>query len=403
MIIQRKPPRHPRRGPSCLLVVVVAVAFALGVYVVGNAEEVRDVIIPTPTPEPTRSAAEHATSAALYERDGEFEDAIEAYEQAISLSPENVNFYLNLVSLLIATGRPDDALERAEQAKVLAPSDPHVWATVASAYLANGNRLAETGDATGAGLQYQEAINAAQQATDIDPNNAEAYAYMAQALARLGIERYNEALENASLAVELAPDSPVTRRAMAIVYELTGRYDQAIEEYLLALDANPNLIDMRIDLAYLYFFTERQQQGILTLQDVIELDPGNAAAYDGLGYFYFVLGEYPDAEENAYEAVQLDPDMTRAHAHLGAARFKQNKYDTAIEELELAVSDYDEVTTSNATYFNMLGLAYYYKNRCQEAVPLFEQVLAAAPDQIAIDNAQEGMELCRQQQFESGP
>ena len=380
-------------SPSTL----VAIVFALGVYVVGNAEEVREAIVPTPTPEPTRSAVEHATSASLYERDGEYEEAIAAYDKAIELDPTNVNYYMNLISLLTVTGRAEEALERAEQAKVLAAGDPQVWSSVASAHLANGNRLGETGNPVSAELQYQEAINAADQATSIDPNNAEAYAYMAQALAQLGLERYDEAVENASLAVELAPESPMTRRAMAIVYELGGRYDSAIEEYLIALDANPNLIDMRIDLAYLYFFTERRQQAILTLQDVIELDPTNAAAYDGLAYFYFVLGEYPDAERNAYEAVQLDQDMTRAHAHLGAAYFKQSKYDTAIEELEIAVGDYDEVTTSNATYFNMLGYAYYYKERCDEAEPLFRTVLEAGPDQIAIDNANDGLELCRQQ------
>ncbi|MFW6184278.1 MAG: tetratricopeptide repeat protein, partial [Chloroflexota bacterium] len=114
-----------------------------------------------------------------------------------------------------------------------------------------------------------------------------------------------------------------------------------------------------------------------------------------------VLGQYPRAEENAFQAVELDPDMTRAHAHLGAAYFQQSKYDTAIEELNIAVSSYDEVTTSNATYFNMLGRAHYYQNSCDQAVPYFEQVLNAAPDEFAVSQAQEGMELCRQEQIQS--
>lgn len=406
MIIDRRPPRHPRRGPSCMLVLAVAITFVLGAFVVSNAEEVRDAIVPTSTPAPTRSAAEFATSAALYERDGEIGNAIEAYQKAINLDADNVNYYLDLIELLTSRGETEDveeALARADQVKVKAPANPDVWAAVASAHLTNGNRLAETGDQMGAGLQYQEAVNAAQQAVDIDPNNAEAYAYMAQALAQLGPEWYADAIENAALGVELAPDSPVTRRAMATVYELGGRYDQAIEEYLLALDANPNLIDLRIDLAYLYFFTDRQQQGILTMQDVLEIAPNNADAYDGLAYFYFVLGQYPDAEENAFQAVQLDPEMTRAHAHLGAAYFQQSKYDTAIEELEIAVAAYNEVTTANATYLNMLGRAYYFKNSCNQAEPLFNRVIDAAPDDYAVSQAREGLDLCRQQELGSSP
>lgn len=404
MIIERRPPRYPRRGPSCTLMLVVASAMVVLVYLIINREEVRTAIVPTPTPQPTRSAAEYATSAALYRRDAEYEAAIEAYEQAITLDPGNVRYYLDLIDLLNTAGQPEEALQRAEQAKVLAPDVPQVWAAMSSAYLANANRLNETGDPTGAGLQYQQAVNAAEEATGLDPNTAEAYAYMAQALARLGPERYAEAMEYASLAVDLAPDSPITRRAMARLYELHARYDNAIEEYLIALDANPNLIDMRIDLAYLYFFTERRQQGILTLQEVLELDPTNAAAYDGLGYFYFVLGQYPRAEENAYQAVQLDPAMTRAHAHLGAAYFQQFKYDTAIEELEIAVNDYETVNTANATYFNMLGQAYYFQNRCPEAIPIFERVIqgAANVDPFVVGVAQEYRDLCRTQQLGDG-
>jgi tetratricopeptide (TPR) repeat protein len=401
MVIQRKPPRHPSSGPSCLLVLLVIAAFGLGAFVVGNAEDVRSAIVPTATPEPTRSAAEYATSAALYERDGEFENAVEAYERAIELDSTNVNYFMALIELLTTIGRPEDALTRAEQAMVLASERPEVWVALASAHLANGYRLDETGDPVGAELEYQEAINAAVQATDLNPNLAEAYAYMAQALVELGPERYNEALDNASLAVDLAPDSAVTRRAMALVYEVQGYYDNAIQEYLVALDNNPNLVDLRIDLAYLYFFTDRRQQAILTLQEVLEIDPNSAAAYDGLAYFYFILGQYPRAEENAYQAVQLDPQMTRAHAHLGAAYFQQSKYDTAIEELSLAVAAYNDVSTENATYFNMLGRAYYFQNNCDEAVPYFERVLQAAPDEFAISQAQEGLELCRQQQLQS--
>ncbi len=403
MIIHRRSPTYPRRGPSCLLVLIVIAVGVLGVYVISNAEEVRDAIVPTPTMEPTRSAAEHATSAALYERDGELENAIAAYEQAIVLDPNKIAYYLPLINLLTVTGNPEKALEWAEKAKVLAVDNDQVWAVVALAHISNADRLAETGDPASAELQYAEAIEAAGAAVELNPNNAEAFAHMATALARLGLDRIIEAQEKAALAVELAPESPITRRAMATVFEQLGQYDNAINEYLVALDFNPNLVDMRVDLAYLYFFTERRQEAILTLQDVIELDPTRADAFDGLGYFYFVLGQYPQAEENAYQAVMLDPDMTRAHAHLGAALFKQFKYDSAIEELSIAIEAYDEITPTNATYFTMLGLAYYYQSQCEDAIPLFNDVLAAVESEsIQEANALEGMELCRQAQLDAG-
>jgi tetratricopeptide (TPR) repeat protein len=109
---------------------------------------------------------------------------------------------------------------------------------------------------------------------------------------------------------------------------------------------------------------------------------------------YFLIGEYPTAEENLSKAVELDPDMVRGHAHLGAAYYRNLNYDSAIPELEMAVDRYKEVTVANSTYFNMLGLAYYFKNAqdCDKAVPLFEQVLETMPEE---GNAIEGLELCR--------
>ena len=92
---------------------------------------------------------------------------------------------------------------------------------------------------------------------------------------------------------------------------------------------------------------------------------------------YFLIGEYPSAEENLTKAVELDPEMVRAHAHLGAALYRNLNYDSAIPELKVAVDRYQTVTVANSTYFNMLGLAYYFQGEqnCDLAVPLFQKVL----------------------------
>lgn len=394
MVIKRTPPRRSRGGPSCLLVLVVIAAFAAGAWIVSNADTVRETITLPPTPEPTRSAASYAAGAALLERDGEFEAAIEAYEQAVRQDGTRVEFYLPLIRLLIGNQRPNEALEWAEQAVILAPENDQVWSVRAAAYLANGERLAETGDPTNADLAFAEAVQSARTATEINPNNGEAYAYLAGALVQLGPEQYVRAQEAAEIALAIDPENPVVRRNMATVLEFQGFYPSAIEQYQLALDQNPNLVELHIGLAYNYYATRDIPTAILTFQDALDVDPESAAAYDGLGWMYFLIGEYPSAEENLIKAVELDPEMVRAHAHLGAAYYRNLNYDAAIPELEEAVSQYREVTVANSTYFNMLGLAYYFKGEenCDQAIPLFEKVLQVIPDEI---NALEGLELCR--------
>ena len=402
MEIRRTPPKRSRGGPSCLLVVLVIAAFAAGAFIIANADTVRETIILPPTPEPTRSSASYAASAALLERDGELNDAIDAYEQAIRLDGSRVEYYLPLVDLLVAVDQPEDALEWAEQAVILAPENARVWSVLAGAHLALGDRQLDLGDPTNADLAYAESVRAARSSIDLDPGNAEAYAYLAGALSQLGPEQYARAQEAAEIALSLDTDNPIVRQHLATVLELQGFYPAAIEQYQLAIDQNPDMVDLHIGLAYNYYATRDIPTAILTFQDALDIDPAHAGAYDGLGWMYFLIGEYPSAEENLIKAVELDPELVRAHAHLGAAFYRNLNYDSAIPELELAVERYGDITVANSTYFNMLGLAYYFKGEenCDQAVELFRQVLDVIPDEV---NAQEGLELCRAAALETTP
>lgn len=401
MEVKRTPRRRSRGGPSCLLVLLVILAFVAAALLVVNADTVREAVVIPPTPEPTRSAASYAASAALLERDGDFEAAIEAYQQALRLDGSRVEFYIPLIDLLTQTGRPDEALKWAEQTVILAPESDRVWAVLAAAHIANGDRLEAIGENTDAELAYAEAVRAARSAIDINPNNALGYAYLAGGLAQLGPEQYARAQEAAEIAQSIDPENPIVRFQLATILELQGFYPAAIEQYQLAIDQNPNLAYLYIGLAYNFYATRDIPTAILTFQDALDVDPDNAAIYDGLGWMYFLIGEYPTAEENLVKAVELDPEMVRAHAHLGAAYYRNLNYDSAIPELEKAVSKYQDVTVANSTYFNMLGLAYYFKDvdQCTQAIPLFQKVLTAIPEDV---NALEGIDLCQAAAIGSG-
>ncbi|MGB3716036.1 MAG: tetratricopeptide repeat protein [Candidatus Promineifilaceae bacterium] len=404
MVIRRTSPRRPRRGPSCLLVLLVLAALAGAIYIIANIDQARDQVemfLPPPTPEPTRSAASYAASAALLERDGDYEAAVSAYEQAIKLDGSRVEFYIPLIERLIRFGKPEEALSWAEQAVILAPESDRVWSVLAGAQLINGERLAETGDPTNADLSFAESVRSARLAGEINPANAEAFAYLAGALAQLGPEQYARAQEAAEIALTMDPENPIVRQHMATVLELQGFYESAIEQYQVALDLNPDIAELYIGLAYNFYALNDIPTAILTFQDALDADPNSADALDGLGWMYFLIGEYPTAEENLAKAVELDPEMVRGHAHLGAAYYRNLNYDSAIPELETAVERYNNVSVANSTYFIMLGLAYYFTDEanCDQSVPLFQKVLDTIPEDIY---ALDGLDRCRAATLDSG-
>jgi tetratricopeptide (TPR) repeat protein len=400
MEIRRTPPRYPRKGPSCLLVIITAIVVGIGAYIITNREEVREAIIPTPIPEPTRSATEYALLADYSERDGQLKEAVEYYETAVRLDATKPEFFIRLIKLLVETGDPVRALEVADQATVLAPDNEDVWTAVAAAHIANGDRLVNVGDPVGASLEYAQAVQAADSAIDINGNNAVAWAYKAAGLVLpQDPNKYEMAQEAALTAVDLNPENTeeqaLARLYMATILDYQGYYPDARQQYQLGIDADPTMTDLYIGLAYNYFGTGSTAEAVLTFQDAIANDPTNATAFDGLAYMYLQLGDLPLARENAQQAIELDPDMARAYGRLGEAYFKEFNYDNAIEELEKAVELYGEPTDLNARFFNMLATAYIRKDLglCTQAVPLFEAV--ANTNSFARESALEGLEECR--------
>lgn len=406
MIINRRPPRYPRRGPSCLLVLFVTFGIAVSLYVIQNAEEVRTAILPTATMEPTRSAAELAVLAEFSRDDGAYVEAIGFYDEAVRLDPTNVEFYIKEIDLLVMEHQSERAVERAEQATILDPENDRVWTAAAAAYLAEGDRLSDLGDQNAANLQYANATQAARKAININPENATALAYAAGGTVLQGDpEKYEQAQLFADDAVRIEPDNPIARYYMATVFTYQGRYSEALEQYQRGIESDPANPDLHIGLAYNFYGTGSIPDALLSFEDAIAVDPDNAEAYDGRAYMYLQLGDAPLAEQNALEAVRLNPDMARAQGRLGEAYFRQNNYQEAIEALENAVSLYGRATELNARFFNMLASAYirHDLNNCALAAPLFEQVLDATTNELIVAAANEGLVECRRASFGTAP
>jgi hypothetical protein len=86
--------------------------------------------------------------------------------------------------------------------------------------------------------------------------------------------------------------------------------------------------------------------------------------------------------------------------------YRNSELDKAIPELALAVrggttADGDVVEGQPLDYGKIAEFYWFYgfalakSNRCAEAVPVFQALLAGVPDdELAIENANAGLELC---------
>ena len=401
MIVERKDPPYPRRGPSCLLVIFIGVGIFLGVFVIQNAEEVRDVIVPTPTPEPTRSATEYALLADIAEREGSLEEAAGYYAEAVRLDATNPEIYIRYIDLLIKLGEAEQALVRAEEAAVLAPDNDRIWTAVAAAHIANGERLNDAGDPTAADLQFALAFRAAETAIDINPQNADGYAYSAAGLVlQFEPELYQDAQERALEGTIVEPDNPLSRLYLGIVLTNQGFYTAAREQFQIGLQSE-ELPQLYYELGYNFFGDGNVSEAILSFQEAVDRDPNFAPGYDALAHMYLQLGQDNLAEENALQSIALNPNVARAHGRLGEAYVRLNKFELAIVEFTSAVELYGEPTELNARFFYSLADAYLREGtqNCPLAEPYFQQ--AAEVSVAYADLAQQGLVECRRAALES--
>jgi tetratricopeptide (TPR) repeat protein len=187
---------------------------------------------------------------ALYLQAGEDIAAERVLEQALALAPEDPRVLVNLAQVRLRRGLWSEAVEAYQKANQIAPG--------------HGSTLYGYALALMERMQWPAALKALDEAIDVRPRFARAYAAKVVclhamgrlgeaeqvakqaidelseksadlhiALARVWVEqkKIEEALEQLQLAAELAPDNPATSLAYGELLDAAGQKSEAIKQY----------------------------------------------------------------------------------------------------------------------------------------------------------------------------
>jgi tetratricopeptide (TPR) repeat protein len=371
------------------------------VGLIGVMFYVNQVVVPAtpplfiPTATPTRSPESYVNQAEESYAAGKINQAIKAYKDAIYSDPGNPANYVALARLQVFAGSYDEAVVNCQNALLKNPNNPLAHAVM--------------GWAMGFQNKYGEAEVEIKKALSLDPNNALAYAYYAEILTiQNDYTLYDKAAEASKKALELGPTLLETHRARGIVLLNTQNLDQAVQEFQTAMAINKNIPDLNLYLGITYKALGKYDLAEESLLAAYALNPTDTVALTELSRAFFGDGRFPQAAQYAEEAVKVKPSDPRLHGNLGTVYYKQEDYDKAIQSLGLAVRggtaedgtvveglplDYGRIEE----YYWYYGFALARRNRCTEAVPVFQALLMGVPnDEIAIYNATEGLAMCQQ-------
>ncbi len=157
-------------------------------------------------------------------------------------------------------------IEYFEQAIRLDPNFARGYAAMAHAYAASGmlrhNFPRE---------EFEKARQAVAKALELDSNLADAYAVSGQ-LNFLYEWNYPAAEKDLLRALELEPNSDLTRKEYATFLTALGRFDEAVAEVNLALEIDPNSIYIQGYRGRILFLARRYDEAILQFKQIFEVN-----------------------------------------------------------------------------------------------------------------------------------
>jgi len=330
----------------------------------------------------------------FYEQMNQSEKAIDSFEQAIKISPQNPNYYNSLSSALQNVKRYDRALAAINRAIEIAPRSS--W------YSNRGNTYKDI-------KKWDLALADYNQALTLNPNNSRAYIARADVYEErkewdLALADYNRAIEidanfaaayisrgsfytdrkqwdlalaDFNKAITIDPNDPKSYGMRGIFYIFQSEEELAIADLTKAIEINPYSV-----LAYLAYSTrgrvyESLKKWDLALADLnkaIELNPNSPMPYIHRGGSYRFRGEWDLALADCQKAIELDPNFPLAYECRGHLYTNQKKWHLALADFNKAIE-----LGHFSSYANR-GNVYFQQQKLALALADFNKAIELSPN-----------------------
>jgi len=297
----------------------------------------------TPIPATTRipaglkDATKYVERGKAYFVNNRYDDAIEAFKQAIRLSPNDPDAHLGLgVVYAIVKDRPSavkeyDVLRNIDStkaaklynliSKLQTPEERNTYSPAP----------AEREEPKVLPWQQQPAPSIAQ------PRSSDARTFVEEGKSSFKSNRHQEAILSFKRALAVKPDEEEAYMGLGLVYSVLGRNQESVDAYKAAIRINPNDALAYTGLGWVYGLLGRSQDSIDALRIAIYLKPDFAEAHFYLGTTYEKSGRFQEAVESYKQAIRLKPGFTMAYLNLGNTYEKLGSTLEAIEAFKQAV------------------------------------------------------------------
>jgi tetratricopeptide (TPR) repeat protein len=252
--------------------------------------------------------------------------ALNNFEKALSIKPDLMDVFTNVVMVLAAKKdyaaalkRCDDQLQRVGESAALSAA---VHNLKGSLYLAQGQK-------TSAEESFQTAIK--ENPDYLMPYYQLARMYLADNQQEKAIGQYQSILE-------VNPQQAQPHMLMGIIYDTQNQHDLSEKHYRTALEINPEFAPAANNLAFILAERNENLDEALRLAQLAKKKiPESPYVMDTLGWVYYKKGLYDSAIGEFTDSLEKIPDNPAVIYHLGMAYHKKGDNQKARAELEKAL------------------------------------------------------------------
>lgn len=207
---------------------------------------------------------------------GELAGALELFERAAELVPDNPQIAFNRAMTLAALGRHAEAVDGFAGTLTLQPNDQEALLAQAASLTALG--------------RHGEALTRYETAHGFGRDDANLHALRGAAL--LALERWADAVEALDRALVKAPDHILARAARGTALANVGRFDDALADIDFALARHPERIDLWRRRGFVLTAANRGGEAIGAYQRVLTAQPHDAQAAYAIADALLADGEF---------------------------------------------------------------------------------------------------------------
>jgi len=249
-----------------------------------------------------------SNTAALYNRGniktavGQYDKAVADYSKAIQLNPTYAAAFNNRCFAYNAAGYYDLAENDCRRAINL---DPKQNPKQTNAYLGLGNALNNKAEHDKS--LYSESLQAYDDAIKWDANNAKAF--LGRCSVDIKTSKFDSAIENCSQAIKLQPNDPIGWNNRCWSRAVVGQFQPALEDCNQALKLQLNDPFSRDSRAFAYLKMGQFDQAIADYDQALQLQPRRTTSLYGRGIAKLKKGDVTGGNEDINAAKREDPSI----------------------------------------------------------------------------------------------